>query len=51
MPKPKTDYVQVRISPELKIMIQKAAEEDDKTRSQFILDAVKAELKRRGKER
>jgi uncharacterized protein (DUF1778 family) len=46
MAKPKTDRLNIRISPELKAEIEAAADKEDKTLSQYILDAIREALKR-----
>ena len=42
----KNEYLQIRVSPELKEMIRKAAQEENKNISEWVLDIIKFEIKK-----
>ena len=45
---PKTERIDIRISPELKQKLQQAADEENRTISNYIINLIQKDLKERG---
>lgn len=45
---PKTERIDIRISPELKQQLQKAADAENRTVSNYIVNLIQNDLKERG---